>query len=262
MGTVSKAMTLLEAFSVVSPEIGLTELARAVAFDKATTLRLLRSLAAHGMVEKVELTKRYRLGPAVLRLARIREADFPFMESARPVLEGLSRNTGESCHITEASPNFMTSVLVVESGKAIRVTLTPGQHIPFHCTASGVAYLAFGPAGIVERILKKPLERLTPRTITKAVDLRKAVEATRKRGFSINRGEFDAETVSVAAPIMDEKGIAFGAVSVAAPASRTDEPSLLKHGAAVMRAARDITKALGGKTAADEEPGTKLRRKA
>ena len=249
MGTVSKAMTLLENFSVANAEIGLTDLARAVAFDKATTLRLLRSLAGHGMVEQVAGSKRYRLGPAILRLARIREANFPLVEAARPALEDLSRQTGESCHVTEASAEFMTSVLVADGTKAIRVILIEGQRLPFHCTASGLAYLAFGPGAVRERVLNQPLKRLTPNTVVRAGELRKLIDATRTRGYAINNGAYDAETVSVAAPVCDAKGVAFGSVSLAAPAARMSEAMLIKHGAAVASAAKAITRELGGSPA-------------
>ncbi len=252
MGTVSKAMTLLETFSVASAELGLTDLARAVAFDKATTLRLLRSLAGHGMVEQIAGSKRYRLGPAILRLARIREANFPLVEAARPVLEDLSRQTGESCHVTEASAEFMISVLVADGSKAIRVILTEGQRLPFHCTASGLAYLAFGPSEAKERVLRKPLKRLTPKTVVRAIELRKLIEATRVQGYAMAAGTYDVEAVSVAAPVCDANGVAFGSVSVATPAARMSEAVLLRHSAAVASAARDITRKLGGSPAKEK----------
>jgi IclR family transcriptional regulator, acetate operon repressor len=246
LGTVSKAMTLLESFSASAPEIGLSDLARAAAFDKATALRLLGSLAKHGMVEKVAATKRYRIGPAVVRLARIRAANVPLVEAARPILERLCAETGESCHVTEAAPGAMTSVLAIESPRALRVSLEEGRDIPFHCTASGLAYLAFGPGEVLERILKNPLPRLTPHTRIRAAEIRLDIEDIRKRGYAINRGGFDAETASAAAPILDSGGVALGAVSVAAPQSRTGRKSLAKHGLLAMRAAKDIAAALGG----------------
>ena len=57
MSTVDKALTLLSQFSADRAEFGLTDLARSLSFDKATTFRLARVLTAHGMLEQLADTK-------------------------------------------------------------------------------------------------------------------------------------------------------------------------------------------------------------
>ena len=76
--TVAKALTLLEYFSEIEPELGLSDLARRSRLDKATVHRMLSVMADAGLVEQRHDTKLYRLGAGVLRLARIREKAFPF----------------------------------------------------------------------------------------------------------------------------------------------------------------------------------------
>ncbi len=247
MGTVSKAMTVLEAFSPEQPEIGLSDMARLVKFDKATTLRLLSSMLAHGLIEKTEPGKLYRLGPAVQRLARIRSETLSFAEIAQPILDRLRDETGESCHISEASQTSLATVLAAHSAKALRINFTMGEIVPFHCTASGVIYLAFAPASVLDRVAKGPAPRVTNRSKTKASELREQVSQARERGFAINNGEFDAEAISVAAPLLDANGFAYASVSVASPQWRIDPKLLARHAQLVVRAARDLTVALGGK---------------
>ena len=73
MSTVDKAISLLDLFSVETPEHGLTEIARRSGFDKATTRRLLVSLARHGFIEQDVGT---RVGPRrLLRESHSRKAD-------------------------------------------------------------------------------------------------------------------------------------------------------------------------------------------
>ncbi len=253
MGTVSKAMNVLEAFSPEEPEFGLSELARRLKFDKATTLRLLTSMMAHGLVEKTDPGKSYRLGPAVHRLARVRSATLSLIEIAQPVLDKLRDETGESCHLSEASQDCLATTVASHSTKALRINFTIGAAMPFHCTASGIVYLAFARPDVLERVARGPLPRITSRSKTTAAELRQKVAEATARGFALNNGEFDEEAVSVAAPIRDSDGFAFAALSVAAPRSRTDERLLMRQGQLVVRAARDLTAALGGKS---------LRRKA
>jgi IclR family transcriptional regulator, acetate operon repressor len=246
MSTVDKALTLLARFSVENAHFGLTDLARALSFDKATTLRLLRTLSAHGLLEQEEPTKSYRLGPTVVRLARIREASFPLVEIAKPIVESLSQETTETCHLSEAAGWFLTSLLVVESKRPVRTTLSAGQELPLHATASGLAYLAYAPKRVLDQVLKMPLRRYTPKTISTRSGLMQAVACAAKRGFSFSEGGYDPETVSTAAPIRASNGTALGAISVAWPLSRTTRAVQRRHAAAAVRAAAAITKALGG----------------
>lgn len=246
MSTVDKAITVLDRFTVKQPELGLTDLARALLFDKATTLRLLRTLVAHGLVEQIDPTKRYRLGPGVVRLARIREARFPFAEMAKPFVQGVAEETGETCHLSEATGSFLTSMLVIESRKPVRATLSEGQRLPFHATASGIAYLSKAPKPVLERTLKMPMPRFTSRTVITRSGLIRAVAAAAKQGYCLSEGGYDPETLSAAAPICGSNGVAFGAISIASPLSRTNRAMQRRHAAAVVRAAAAIRKALGG----------------
>ena len=83
MQTIEKGLSLLQLFSEQRPEMGLTEMARYSGFDKATTRRFLLALKKHGFVEQNAVTRAYRLGPGILRLARVREAVSPIARRSR-----------------------------------------------------------------------------------------------------------------------------------------------------------------------------------
>ncbi|WP_234430262.1 helix-turn-helix domain-containing protein, partial [Brucella melitensis] len=52
MSTIGKALTLLDVLSRLNTEAGLTEIAQACGYDKATTRRFLVDLEKHGFVEQ------------------------------------------------------------------------------------------------------------------------------------------------------------------------------------------------------------------
>src|SRR5262245_29418752 len=114
MQTVDKAMKLLGCFSVAVPELGLSELARVAAFDKAATRRLLVALANHGFIEQDARTRRYRLGPAFLRFARILETTRPLASTVQGALEDLMRATSETAHASLLSGDRLTTIGVAE----------------------------------------------------------------------------------------------------------------------------------------------------
>lgn len=246
MGTIGKALTLLDILSGMEKEAGLTEIALACGYDKATTRRFLVELEKHGFVEQIADSRKYRLGAALLRLARIREQRYPFLRAAIEFVREFAELTGETVHLSEFSNGRLSTVHVEESAKAHRVFVNVGAVLPFHATASGLAFLAACSSEMIEAELAKPLRSFTDYTSTDAGDVRKLLEETRTRGYSINRQGMEAGVISVSAAIIPPAGRPVGSITVAAPFARTDDDRIMEHGAAAGAAARRISDALFG----------------
>jgi DNA-binding IclR family transcriptional regulator len=247
MSTVAKAISLLEVLGGGAAEAALADLARAAGFDKATARRLLVSLIAQGLVEQDETTRLYRLGAGLTRLALMREAQFPFLRMAVPVVEALAAETGETVHLSEYSKRGLITVQVIESAKANRVSVQLGDVLPMHATASGIAFLAFAEERIRETILAGPMPAFTPFTIGDAATLADHVTAARARGHSIGAQGFEEGVMSVAAPILGADGYAIGAIAVAAPRVRTQKADIERLGIGVTAAGREIGERLFGR---------------
>lgn len=250
MSTVVKALSLLGHFDASTPEIGLAEMARLSGLDKATTRRLLVALATKGFVEQDAVTRRYRLGAALVRLARIREATMPLLEIARPVVEALVQQSGETVHVSQIAGDVLSSVLVCESPHANRVSVAVGQNLPFNCTASGLAFLCGASEAFRAAVLKAPMPRMTRHSVTTPAHLRKRIEEALRLGYAQGNQGFEDGVVSVAAPISGANGDAIGAISIACPATRADDATMARHGAQVRAAAARLSAALGGRLAA------------
>jgi Transcriptional regulator len=246
MSTVGKAIFLLEQFSADEPEHGLSELARKAEFDKATTRRLLVALAERGIVEQDIETRRYRLGPGLSRLARIRELHFPFLKVSIPFTRALAQETGETIHLSEYSAGALSTVHVELSTRANRVNVDVGQVLPLHGTASGIAFLSRARADLVEACLAGRMAAYTRYTVTDADALLKAVETARARGYSRSDQGYEEGVSSVAAPILNADGYAIGAIAIASPVSRIDAAIVDMHGHAAMNAAAEISSRLNG----------------
>jgi len=246
LGTVGKAISLLELFTVDTPEIGLSDLARRAGFDKATTRRLLVSLAGRGFVEQDSNTRLYRLGAGLSRLARIREARFPFLQTAIPFIRDLAALTAETVHLSEAGVDALVTVHVEHPARANRVFVDIGQLLPLHSTASGIAYLAFARAEVVKACLARTLDAFTPHTLTDPAAVATSIDAAKERGYSIGEQGFEEGVLSVAAAIIGADGFAIGTIAVAAPLARTSAEMVDERGRAVVAAARAISARLNG----------------
>jgi DNA-binding IclR family transcriptional regulator len=153
--------------------IGLSEVARAVDFDKATTLRLLSPLAANGMVEKLEPIHRNRIGPMVLHLAGKREAIVPFAQSARPILEALSVEVQESSHLTEPSAGEMVIPLAVNCGALDVETCSVAAPI---LRSDGIARAGLSIAAPTNRACRRALDLLALRVVSAAGKISKSLD--------------------------------------------------------------------------------------
>ena len=247
MGTVAKAISLLEVLGRGAPESALADLAKSAGFDKATTRRLLVSLIAQGLVEQDDESRLYRLGAGITRLALMREAQLPFLRMAVPVVEALAAETGETVHLSEYSNRGLISVHVVESTKANRVSVPLGELLPMHATASGIAFLAFTEERLRKAVLAGPMPAFTPFTIGDATTLTEHITAARARGHSIGSQGLEEGVTSVAAPILGADGLAIGVIAVAAPRVRTQKSDIERLGTGVIAAAHEIGERLFGR---------------
>ena len=247
MGTTTKALCLLEHLTAAEPELGLSEIARRAKADKATTFRLLAELCKNGFLEQNPHSKLFRLGPALIRYANLREATFPAKRAASEHLDALVAQVRETAHVTQLQGHLLSPIHCQESlFYSTRVYIDPSEMLPLHATASGLAVLAFSDDTFVEQVLSGPLAQLTPATQTQAPALRAKIEKVRQTGFGSADGEFEVDVSSIAAPLFDGAGICNGAVSIACPSARLNAELRAQAQSALKVTSTAITQAWGG----------------
>ena len=219
LSSAAKTLELLAYFSTTRPEIGLSQLCKLAKRDKATTYRHLQALEKTGIIEQNPITKRYRLGPAVLQLAQTREATVPRKAGVQAPLFGLADATGETSHVTVLSGTTVYELMSCDSPKHGTRAIIDIQTFPLHATASGLCALAFGPEALIDVALNK-LQPFTRTTATTSEDLHTMVEAIRNTGFGRADRSFEDEVQGLSAPIFDQTGHFAGAISVASVAAR------------------------------------------
>ena len=181
---------------------------------------MLSAMADAGLVEQHGDARLYRLGPGILRFARVREATCPVGEVYRAALDILAIETGETTYAALISGRALVTIGVCESKRNSRVSLIAGEILSFHSTASGLSALAYASEGLRRRILSAPLPARTPHTITDAGILKERLKTVRAGGFAEVDQTHEKDVYSIAAPVFDANGIAAGTVSVVAPAHR------------------------------------------
>lgn len=244
MGTITKALDLLIHFTVARPEIGLSEFARLAGRDKATVHRHLTELAANGFLEQSSKSGAYRLGPALPRLAAMRERTFPTRAVVAPIVSALADEVGELVHASVLENEALLPLCHADPRMfGVRINFDDTEVLPLHATASGLVVLAYGPPTLAQRLKKRQIARFTDRTETDLTRLRELVDATRTRGLGYSDAYFEEDVLAVAAPYFDSNGVAAGAIAIATPSQRARRDA---HAPLLLKAAAEITRALGG----------------
>ncbi|MFZ1467977.1 MAG: IclR family transcriptional regulator, partial [Paracoccaceae bacterium] len=247
MGTVGKALDLLDLFTHQQPQMGLSQIARAAGVNKATCHRLLSEMETRGMVEQTGPAREYRLGPAVLRLAALRETAVPSRDAAMPALRALADATGETAHLSHlVAGRLQTLAFAYSARHGMQVMMEDADFLPFHATASGMAVLAFLPAAPQNAILQAPLPQLTGTTQTDPAALRARLPGIRAKGFSETDSTFERDVYGIAVPLFDAQSACIGSLAVATPAPRMTPHLRDAILAAVTEAATRITTVWGG----------------
>lgn len=246
MRTVDKALKLLELFTDRRAEIGLSELARLSGIDKATTHRMATVLASHGFLEQNPRSKLYRLGAGILRLARLREACFPVEVVVNPVLQRLADETGETAHASLIAGSQLVAIGSAEPDRGNRVHIEPGLILPFHATASGLAFLAFAGAEAISDVLGSQLQRFTEETDCDPASLRQRIDAAAATGVAVSDMGYEPDVCSTAAPLFGATGDVCGAVTIAAPSARVTTEIRRALAPTLTQASLEITRGLGG----------------
>ena len=197
--SIGRAFAILEEIARNRDGIGLAELSKRVGLHNSTTFHLVKTMVSLGYVRQLKETKRYRIGRPLFALAASALDEKEMVSLATPVLEELSRETGESAHFSVRMGDAVV-VLARTSGQgAFQLTDRVGVVRPAHCTALGKIMLAYLQPEQFERfVAQAEFKALTPKSITSVEVLRREIAEVRRAGAAFDDGEFDAEVRCVA----------------------------------------------------------------
>jgi DNA-binding IclR family transcriptional regulator len=220
-----------------------TDIQRATGFTRPTTHRLIRSAEDHGLLMQVGGLG-YRLGPRLLGLANRAMRELPLRDLAHPILERLTRTTGESAQLYVRDGDRRVCIDGVESSSELRTIVQVGSELPITAGSAGKVFMAWLPEPGRSHAVASA-QPLTDRTPT-GERLEGQLGTVRRLGYATSAGERQAGVGSVSAPVLDPLGALVAVVSISGPESRIGRISGKRFASAVVAAAREVEEALGG----------------
>ena len=245
--SLSGAVELLRLMQAETDPAGarLIDLAQKAGLDKGTTSRILDDLTEGELVEQDPSSARFRLGVRLLELGWTVLQRVDLRRLALPVLVGVGAQSRETVHLAIPAGRSVIYLEKMESPGAIQTRSRVGNRMPITSTGLGKAMLAFLPEEEVSEILASGIERRTAATLTEPEGLRRDLDETRRRGYSIDREENEEGIACVGAPVFDHRGLVAASISIAGPAFRMSEQRFQELGALATEAANEISRRMG-----------------
>ncbi|TDD24535.1 IclR family transcriptional regulator [Kribbella turkmenica] len=244
--SIDRAVAILRCFDARTPDLGISDLARATGLSTSTVHRLLLAMQENGLIRQTA-HRRYAIGPLVAQLAHSGGIPAGLRDAAMPVLRALRDETEETAAVHELLPTGERVVLdQVESRHQLRRTYTEfGIPVPLPLGAPGKVLLAFSPWERQAAVLSAPLEQVLPQTITDPAVLAAQLAEIRTRGFARSMSERTPGIRSVAAPVFGFSGQVAGCLSISGPEMRMPPERLEELGELIVPAAWSVSELLG-----------------
>jgi DNA-binding IclR family transcriptional regulator len=246
--SLGRAFGILEEIARHREGIGLAELSKLVGLHNSTTFHLAKTLVSLGYLRQEKDSKRYRVGRPLFALAASALDEIEMVNVATPILEELSRQTGESSHFAVRMGDTVVVIARTSGPGAFQLTDRVGVVRPAHCTALGKIILASLRPDQLNRFLERvELKPSTNKSITDIPVLMREITEIRRTGIAFDDGEFNPEVRCVAVPVTDFTGQVVGALGISGPIWRLSNQALHANAQAVQEAASHLSAAFGAK---------------
>jgi len=248
--SIGRAFAILEEVARNRDGIGLADLSKKVGLHNSTTFHLVKTMVSLGYIRQLKDSKRYRIGRPLFALAASALDEMEMVSMAMPVLDDLSRATGESSHFATRMSDAVVVMARTPGPGAFQLTDRVGVVRPAYCTALGKVILAALRPDQLDRYLERvELKSLTTKTITNAQRLRRELQEIRRSGIAIDDGEFDTEMRCAAMPVHDFSGQVVGAIGISGPVWRLSIQALQTKARDLLEAAKSLSEAFGASKA-------------
>jgi DNA-binding IclR family transcriptional regulator len=219
--TVGRVLKLLELIADKRKPIRLVDIATALEMPASSAHVLAKQLVKFDYIRSDE-DRRYAPSTGLVVLASKVMGGTKLISIARPFIERLSEQTGESIYLGMRTDQGIVYVDAIEGTSGL-VSRTPlGSLRSAHASSAGRVFLAHGvnDADLSKFLGKAPLHAFTSNTPTDRTELRRLIDDIRKVGYAVNEQALTDKVCGVSAPIFDATAKLAGTITLSAPDTR------------------------------------------
>jgi DNA-binding IclR family transcriptional regulator len=184
---IARAASILRILKHHPKGLSFGEIAQRVSLPRSTVQRIIESLGEEGLVIAASPTSGFRLGPALIDLAQAVQLDIA--EFARPVLEQIAKDTGETVDLAVLDHDHMLCVDQIIGTHYLGVS-GAGLKFSLHGSATGKAVLAAMDDQQIKKLRKRLLlTQMTQNTIISWSQLDAEIDGIRRTGVAFDHEE-------------------------------------------------------------------------
>ena len=246
--SLARGLSVIRAFGAERPRQTLAQVADATGLARATTRRFLHTLVDLGYAGTDG--SEFWLTPRILELGYSYLSSLSLPDIAQPRLEQLSARVGESSSMSVLEGSDIVYVSRVPVRRIMTVSITLGTRFPAYATSMGRVLLAdLDDADLDAYFAATRVERLAPRSLDSAKDLRRELKQVRAQGWALVDQELEPGLRSLAAPIRNTDGRTVAAINVSTQTAAHDVEDLLRD---FLPAVLDTATAIAGDLASQQ----------
>ncbi len=220
--SVERAISVLMYVCQGNSPMGLTDISRGAGLDKATTLRLLTTLANVDLVRQRSDDRKYVPGGGIYNFwpNEVRKI-------CRPHMQTLLEQTQETICLIVPRGKQRVCIDVIEPNRELRIVAPIGRAVPVYAGAAGRVFMAQKTTVQVKEILSKcEFTAITAKSITDRDIYCEQLDDVRTNGCAYSADEVELDTSAIAAPVFDGLGNTVAAVVVRGPGSRMAQDTI------------------------------------
>lgn len=240
--SVAKAFKILDCFTIANQELGVTELAQKMETNKSAVYRMLATMQALNVIQQNPENGRYRLGLKLFELGQKVPINQNFIAKARPHMEALAKQAGETAHLAIYKNQKVYFLDKVVGRHDLQINSQIGSEKAIHCTGLGKVMLAFGEPNYEAIIKSISLDAITKNTITDAEQLIDEINIIKGQGFALDLEENEIGLVCVAVPVFNRRGQFIAAISTSGPSARFNEDEIQTYTGDLKNTALELQK--------------------
>lgn len=232
--SVNNAIDILELLSNSDGELSVNDIGVKLALTKNNTSKILNTLELFGYVECNRYTGSYRLGVKTFQISQAYLIHMNLFDISLRYLEAIRNRLNETSYVSVFNDGNIIYLNTVETHLAVRVRSRIGTIKPAYASASGKVHLANMDLDSVKNMYENNMQKYTENTINSIDALIRELENVKKKGYAVDKEEFEKDVISVAAPVYNFMGRVIGAMSTSIPVIRCSYERIEKEIAPVI----------------------------
>ncbi len=245
MSTLANATEVLKLIARLRRDIGVMDVANELGLPKSSASRTLSQMAEHGFLERDPVTRAYRPGSVIMEASYHFRASHNTASLLEEALDALVRDSGFTGYINLLDGADSLVIQMRTGPGALQIYTPPGTRAPAHASSLGRAILSRLEDEEAVALVGERLARRFGHAPRSRKELLARLDATRRAGWELSRGESVDNVAGIGAAVVDPQSRRIYGIGIALPSAAMTDALATRLGPVVRDAAAGVGTRVG-----------------